>query len=150
MIREPEDPRFYRVEAEDENHEFVVTLTGANLPAARVRPEEHPADLPFLPERDAVLLRLASTGARILRWDGVPEPESSFRELRRELEGSGWKAVDEGAGGNAGQGEGATSLTLCKGNRTRKLALFHDPEGPRLVLTEDPPEKAERPWFRNC
>jgi len=150
MIREPEDPRFYRVEAEDENHEFVVIMTGVNLPAAQVRPEEHPADLPFLPEREAVLLRLASTGAKILRWDGIPEAESSFQELHRQLEGSGWEAVEEGAGGKAGKDKGATSLTLRKEDRIRTLALFHDPEGPRLVLTDDPPEKTERPWFRNC
>ena len=125
MIRDSEDPRFFRVEAEDPNHEFVVTMTGLRLPPAEKRPRELPGQVPFLPDTTTVVMIMPATGAVVVRWEDPSEPRDAFARLRGEILKEEWEEFDSGAlEGREAAEPGPMKSLFRKGPASRTLVLL--------------------------
>lgn len=143
MIRDSEDPRFFRVEAEDPNHEFVVTMTGIRLPPSESRPRELPEHVPFLPDTATVVMIMPATGAVVVRWEDPTEPREAFAHLRGKMLEEAWEEFEAGALEASGPEEtGPMKSLLRKGDASRTLVLFPGTNRTDLVLTQESTEEA--------
>jgi hypothetical protein len=131
LIRDPDDPRFFRLESEGPNKEFIVTATGIHFPSAPARPRELPAHVPFLPDLPTTLLILPATGATVVRWEGSGSLAEAFEALRASGPEEGWKET------RTGSGDGIRKVVLERDNLMRTLLLFDGPHGSDLVLTDE-------------
>ena len=131
LIRDPDDPRFFRLESEGPDKGFVVTATGIHFPPAPTRPRELPAHVPFLPDLPTTLLILPATGATVVRWESSGGLAQAFKSLRASGPDEGWKET------GTGSGDGARKVVLERDNIMRTLLLFDRPNGSDLVLTDE-------------
>lgn len=127
MIRDQDDPRFFRMESEVKDQEFVVTMSGMRLDRAGRPPKDYPREVPFLPGASTVVMLMPIAGSTMIRWENPHDPSEAFADVREQLEDTGWEA--------AGQ-EGGKAI-FQKGGVTRTLVLFSGPERTDLVLTEE-------------
>jgi hypothetical protein len=138
MIRDPDDPRFFRIESENPHGGFSVSATGMRLPPSPHRPRELPKHLPFVPEATTVVMIVPATGSVVARWESPREPMEAFREVRAASRQEGW---EEEPGSSEEQEEGGagsrTRLELRKNGAVRTLTLLQDECRWELVLTED-------------
>jgi hypothetical protein len=157
MIRDQEDPRFFRMETETKSHDFVVTMTGMKLDPEGRPPRDYPREVPFVPLATAVVMLMPFSGSTMVRWENPPDPRAAFADVREQLEDTGW--VEAGAGGRdvvepgspltSGTGDAAPGApdgrkaVFQKGNIIRTLVLFPGEERTDLVLTEEISEGEE-------
>jgi hypothetical protein len=133
MIRDPEDPRRYRIESETPDHELKVTITGLRLPASEARPSELPSEYPFIPGSATVLIRMAASGSTAVRWEGPEDPQAVFRTVSDQLGQDGWTET----GSSEGSGPGPRHTIFERGGASRRLVLFSGPHRTDVVLMED-------------
>ena len=138
MIRDPEDPRFFRMEAENENHQFAVTMTGMRFPPSDSRPSELPAHLPFIPGSSIVIMIMPATGSTVVRWDDPSEPPELFARIEEESLDAGWEEIK----GPSPEVQGLERAFFSKGNLRRTLTLFSEEEERSVILTDEPEDKA--------
>lgn len=127
MIRDQEDPRFFRMETETKSHDFVVTMTGMKLDPEGRPPRDYPREVPFIPLATAVVMLMPFSRSTMVRWENPPDPEAAFADVREQLEDTGWVGVET---------DGPKAV-YQKGNVTRTLVLFPGGERTDLVLTEE-------------
>jgi hypothetical protein len=127
LIRDQDDPRFFRMESETGGQEWVVTMTGLRLEGAGRPPRDYPREVPFLPHSTAVVMLMTISGSTVIRWEEPPHPSEAFADVREQLEDTGWETVEE-AGRKA---------VFEKAGVTRTLILFPGEERTDLVLTEE-------------
>lgn len=127
MIRDKEDPRFFRTESEAADQKFVVTMTGMRLGPAGRPPKDYPREVPFLPGATAVVMLMPLAGSTMIRWENPPDPGAAFAEIREQLEDTDWEEQEQ---------EGRKAV-FQKGGITRTLALFQGGERTDLLLTEE-------------
>ena len=139
MIRDQDDPRFFRIETEDPNGGFWVSATGLRLPPSPERPRELPRHLPFIPGVTTVVMIMPATGSVVIRWENPTNPAGTFHQIREELIQDGW-LEETGDSGAAPREEGASfasRLEVRKDTASRTLTLFEGENQSDLVLTED-------------
>jgi hypothetical protein len=132
MLRDQEDPRFFRMETETKSHDFVVTMTGMKLGPEGRPPRDYPREVPFVPMATAVVMLMPFSRSTMVRWEDPPDPLAAFADVREQLEDTGWVQVE----GPGGAGAGAKTA-FQKGNITRTLVLFQGKERTDILLTEE-------------
>jgi hypothetical protein len=140
MIRDQDDPRFFRIETEDPNGGFSVSATGLRLPPSQERPRELPRHLPFIPGVTTVVMIMPATGSVVVRWENPTDPAGTFHQVREELLQGGWLEETREAD-RVPSKEGsphAFRLQVRKETASRTLILFDGESQSDLVLTEDP------------
>ena len=139
MIRDHDDPRFFRVETENATGGFSVSATGLRLPPSRERPGELPRHLPFIPEATTVVMILPHTGSVVVRWENPTNPGSAFRRIREDLLREGWREEtrEPNAAGSPDPIPPASRVEVRKDTVSRTLTLFEGEDHWDLVLTED-------------
>jgi hypothetical protein len=139
LIRDEEDPRFFRIESENPNGGFSVSATGLRLPPSPHRPRELPGQLPFIAEATTVVMIMPATGSVLVRWENPQDPQGAFQQIRDSLLEEGWTRVASAPEGTlTTEGTGNLSrLEMRKGGAERTLTLFEGKNQSDLVLTED-------------
>jgi hypothetical protein len=162
MIRDQEDPRFFRMETETKSHDFVVTMTGMKLDPEGRPPRDYPREVPFVPMATAVVMLMPLSRSTMVRWEDPPDPLAAFADVREQLEDTGWVKVGADTKGTAMPASaaaldsvesGSTAATthpdtssdssngsravFQKGSITRTLVLFTGGERTDLLLTEE-------------
>jgi hypothetical protein len=170
MIRDQEDPRFFRMESETKSHDFVVTMTGMKLDPEGRPPRDYPKEVPFVPMATAVVMLMPFSRSTMVRWENPPDPLAAFADVKEQLEDTGWeRAESEGratgsetaASGIATGSEPSgpesapdtrdfmpsssdgSKVIFQKGSVTRTLVLFQGKERTDLLLTEELTEVEE-------
>jgi hypothetical protein len=168
MIRDQEDPRFFRMETETKSHDFVVTMTGMKLDPEGRPPRDYPREVPFVPLATAVIMLMPFSRSTMVRWESPPDPLAAFADVREQLEDTGWEEVAPGSmedvesgsaavSGSVGSGPEAapgsqdstsgapngSKAVFQKGGVTRTLVLFTGGERTDLLLTEEFSEEEE-------
>jgi hypothetical protein len=136
MIRDQEDPRFFRMETETKSHDFVVTMTGMKLDPEGRPPRDYPREVPFVPMATAVVMLMPFSRSTMVRWENPPDPSAAFADVREQLEDTGWVEVEADSGAKA---------IFQKGNTTRTLVIFLGEERTDLLLTEELTEAEDAP-----
>lgn len=139
MIRDQEDPRFFRIESQDPNGGFSVSATGFRLPPSPDRPKELPWHLPFLPDAATVVMIMPNAGSVVVRWENPGDPAGAFRRIREALLDDGWAEAAPPSKARPALAEmgDPTHLEVRKGGNERTLTLFEGEHQSNLVLTED-------------
>ena len=163
MIRDQEDPRFFRMETETKSHDFVVTMTGMKLDPEGRPPRDYPKEVPFVPMATAVVMLMPFSRSTMVRWENPPDPLAAFADVKEQLEDTGWAEVKGLSGDSAGvedpsrispeteslssvaaginqdksQAPGGSKTVFQKGNTTRTLVLFAGRDRTDLLLTEE-------------
>lgn len=139
MIRDQEDPRFFRIESENPNGGFSVSATGLRLPPSPDRPRELPKQLPFIADVTTVVMIMPATGSVVVRWENPRDPTGAFLHIKKTLLREEWTEavpVSESTQTKDGTG-GSLRLEVRKEGTERTLTLFQGQIQSDLVLTED-------------
>jgi hypothetical protein len=139
MIRDEEDPRFFRIESENPSGGFSVSATGLRLPPSLDRPKELPRQLPFIADATTVVMIMPGTGSVVIRWENPRDPKGAFQGVRDSLIGEGWAEVAPDSEGLQTTAETGSPIRLevRKDGTERTLTLFEGQHQSDLVLTED-------------
>jgi hypothetical protein len=163
MIRDQEDPRFFRMESETKSHDFVVTMTGMKIDPEGRPPRDYPREVPFVPLATAVVMLMPFSRSTMVRWESPPDPEAAFADVREQLEDTGWVAAESPSAGDASReaagsagapadagtrhsapgASGGRKAIFQKGNITRTLVIFSGGERTDLLLTEELSEEED-------
>lgn len=88
LVRDAEAPDGFRVEAEGQGGPISVDVRF--FPAAPVRPEGYPSDLPFLEDCAAMVNRTDGS----VSWMDPYAPEAAFERLVQQSVDSGWQQLE--------------------------------------------------------
>lgn len=120
LVRDPSDPRGFRLDFVDEGSKHSVSLQ--EYPAAERRPHGYPAPLPFLSGCKSIVNTLDQS----VTFVDPADPEASFERLMAAMKDDGWTVV----GWEGGQ-------VLEKEGTRRTLTLSAEFGVPRIVLKEE-------------